>query len=95
MSLHRSSSDRVLTGVCGGIAEEYNMDPTLVRIISAVIVLCTGVGPLLYILAWLLLPEAGGISTAQQLMGGDKKSSGQGQPYGQQTQNLHNPHDLR
>ena len=57
--LRRSANDRMLAGVAGGIARYLNTDVTLVRVITAVLALCTGVGAALYLAAWLLLPEDG------------------------------------
>jgi phage shock protein C len=54
--LYRSESDKILGGVCGGIAEVYDVDPTIVRIITLLIVLGTGAGLLVYIIAWLIMP---------------------------------------
>lgn len=55
---HRSKSDRVLAGVCGGLAEYLDQDPTLVRVLTVVIILLTGgIGILAYLLLWLLTPE--------------------------------------
>ena len=56
--LYRSSENRKLCGVCGGIAEYFDMDPTVVRIIWLVLVLCCGTGLLAYIIAALLMPKA-------------------------------------
>jgi phage shock protein PspC (stress-responsive transcriptional regulator) len=54
--LYRSTNDRILGGVCGGIAEHYGWDPTLVRLGWIVLSLGGGVGILLYIIAWLIMP---------------------------------------
>lgn len=54
--LMRSTKDRILGGVCGGIAEHYGWDPTLVRLGWVVLSLAWGVGILLYIIAWLIMP---------------------------------------
>lgn len=69
--LHRSTTDRVLAGVCGGFAETYGADPTGVRILTVVLTLFTGILPMLivYLLATVFLPEsgatpAGGVSVA-------------------------------
>ncbi|MBO7093468.1 MAG: PspC domain-containing protein [Spirochaetia bacterium] len=51
------SKDKKLCGVCGGIAEYFDMDPTVVRIIWLVLVLCCGTGLLAYIIAALLMPK--------------------------------------
>lgn len=54
--LYRSESDRMLGGVCGGIAEVYDLDPTLVRLVVLLIVLGTGAGLIVYLVAWLIMP---------------------------------------
>ena len=54
----RKSKDKKLCGVCGGIAEYFDMDPTVVRVIWLVLVLCAGTGLLAYIIAALLMPKA-------------------------------------
>jgi phage shock protein C len=55
--LYRSRSDRMLVGVCGGIAEYFNVDPTLVRIITVVVALLPGPAVIAYLIAWLIVPE--------------------------------------
>jgi len=54
--LYRSESDKILGGVCGGIAEVYDVDPTLVRLLTLFIALTTGAGVLVYLVAWLIMP---------------------------------------
>ncbi|NMI77020.1 PspC domain-containing protein [Nanohaloarchaea archaeon] len=54
--LYRSEDDKVLGGVCGGIAEKYELDPSLVRLATLVIVLTAGIGLPLYLAAWLIVP---------------------------------------
>lgn len=53
--LYRSEDDRILGGVCGGIAEAYDLDPTLVRLITVVLAF-TGAAELVYLIAWLIMP---------------------------------------
>ncbi len=57
--LTRSRDDRVIAGVCGGLARYLNMDPSVVRILTAVISLFTGVGLIAYIVAAVVVPEDG------------------------------------
>lgn len=59
--LHRSRTNRVLAGVCGGIAEHYGSDPTAVRLAAVVIGLFTGIVPMvvLYVVAAIVVPEVG------------------------------------
>lgn len=59
----RSRSDRVLAGVCGGLADYLDLDPTLVRVLWVVItIFSVGIGVVAYILLWLLAPEEGDLS---------------------------------
>ncbi|MCR5322641.1 MAG: PspC domain-containing protein [Lachnospiraceae bacterium] len=55
--LHRSITDRKIAGVCGGIAEYFNIDPTIVRVLWAVFSCMGGGGLLAYIVACLIMPE--------------------------------------
>lgn len=58
-SLTRSRDDRMLAGVCGGLAAYAGIDATIVRLaLVAAVVLGFGTGFLLYIVAWILMPEA-------------------------------------
>ena len=57
--LTRSKDDRVLAGVCGGLARYFAIDPVIVRIVALVLVFFGGAGPLLYIAAILLVPNDG------------------------------------
>jgi phage shock protein C len=56
MRLHRSSSDRMCCGVCGGIAEYLAVDPSLVRLAFVVATLWGGVGLVLYVVLAIVLP---------------------------------------
>ena len=54
--LYRSKSNRMLVGVCGGVAEYFNIDPTVVRVIWALIGF-SGTGIIAYLVAALIIPE--------------------------------------
>ncbi|HTA59830.1 MAG TPA: PspC domain-containing protein [Candidatus Baltobacteraceae bacterium] len=56
--LMRSSRDKKLGGVCAGVADYFDLDSTLVRIIWLLAVLCAGTGGLLYLILWIALPLA-------------------------------------
>ncbi|HEV2681054.1 MAG TPA: PspC domain-containing protein [Rhodanobacter sp.] len=56
--LYRSRNDRKLAGVCGGIAEYYGWDPTMVRVAWIVLTLLGGSGILIYLIMWLVMPES-------------------------------------
>ena len=55
--IHKSTKDRKIAGVCGGIAEYLNADPTVIRLAFALLVLGWGSGVLAYIACALILPE--------------------------------------
>lgn len=55
--LYRSRRERVIAGVCGGLADYFSMDPTLVRLVWLVLALGGGSGIILYLLAILVIPE--------------------------------------
>jgi len=57
--LSRSRTDRLLGGVCGGIARATGVDPLVVRVAVVALTVAGGTGALVYIAAWLLLPEEG------------------------------------
>ena len=60
--LMRSRTNRMICGVCGGIGEYLNIDPTLVRLIWALCSLArVGMGFILYIIAAIVMPEDDGI----------------------------------
>ena len=57
--LYRSNAQKMMAGVCGGIAEYFNIDATLVRLLWAVVTLCTcSVGLIAYIIAAIIIPVA-------------------------------------
>ncbi|HEX3051036.1 MAG TPA: PspC domain-containing protein [Aggregatilineaceae bacterium] len=56
--LYRSTNDRMFAGVCGGVAEYLEVDPTLVRLVFvALALLSSGAGFVLYIVLMLIVPE--------------------------------------
>jgi phage shock protein PspC (stress-responsive transcriptional regulator) len=63
--LVRSTNDRKIAGVCAGVADYFELDPVLVRVLWALAVLCAGTGFLLYIILWIVVPEGyTGVSSA-------------------------------
>jgi len=54
-----SDTDRKIAGVCGGIAEYIDIDPTIVRLVTVVLGIITGIIPFFigYILAWIIVPR--------------------------------------
>jgi phage shock protein C len=60
MPLQRSRRDRMIAGVCGGIAEWLGWDPTIVRVLYVVVSIVSVAFPglLVYLLLWLVMPKA-------------------------------------
>jgi phage shock protein C len=54
--LYRSNSDRMIAGVCGGLADFFNIDPSVMRIIFVLFLLLGGNGLLIYLVLWLIVP---------------------------------------
>ena len=61
--LTRSKTNKIVAGVAGGIAAYTGFDLSLTRLITFLVVLLTGIGPILYIAAWIILPEEGSATT--------------------------------
>ncbi|KLO24574.1 MULTISPECIES: PspC domain-containing protein [unclassified Marinitoga] len=55
--IYRSRKDRFIGGVCGGIANYFNISSTLVRLLCFGLILADGIGIILYIIAWIIIPE--------------------------------------
>jgi len=63
-TLRRSRRQRLLTGVCGGIGEFAGVDPNIIRLVLALFVFFSGgTAILLYVIAWLVMPEEDGESS--------------------------------
>jgi phage shock protein PspC (stress-responsive transcriptional regulator) len=56
-SLRRSSTNKVLAGVAGGLGEFFNIDPTIIRIIFILLTVFSGSGILIYLILWLIMPS--------------------------------------
>jgi len=66
--LYRSKQDIIIGGVCGGVGEYLNVDPTWVRLVWALASLGGGFGIVMYLIAWFIIPE-----NPYQKVGGKKK----------------------
>ena len=56
--LLRQKEERVIGGVCAGLAHYFNVDPVLVRLIFVALALVQGMGVIAYLIIWLIVPEA-------------------------------------
>lgn len=57
--LYRSRTDSMLGGVCGGLADYFRLDATLVRLLFVFFAVFTGIGILVYFILWLVVPQEG------------------------------------
>jgi phage shock protein PspC (stress-responsive transcriptional regulator) len=56
--LYRSNKDRILGGVCAGLGEHLDIDPTVIRLVWVVLTAVSmGTGIIAYVLAWIIIPE--------------------------------------
>lgn len=55
--LYRSRQNKIIAGVAGGIAEYFEIDPTIIRLLFVLLAFAEGAGILIYIIAWLIVPE--------------------------------------
>ncbi len=62
--LYRSRSDRMIWGVCGGLAEYFDLDPTIVRVIMGLLIFANGLGILAYIILAIVVPLEGSKAAA-------------------------------
>lgn len=73
-NIYRSKKNRVVAGVCGGLAEYLNIDAIIIRIIFFLIILYGGSGILLYLALWLLLPEENStLTSSKEVIDSNKK----------------------
>jgi len=56
--LYRSREEKIIGGVCGGLAEYLNVDPTLIRLALVLITLLGGAGIIAYLVLWVIVPLA-------------------------------------
>lgn len=55
--LTRDTDNKMIAGVCSGIANYLNIDPTVIRLLWAIAICFFGTGALLYLIAWIIIPE--------------------------------------
>lgn len=55
--LYRSKKDSMIAGVCGGIAEYFDVDSTLIKLLAVIVALLGGAGVVVYISAWIIVPQ--------------------------------------
>lgn len=55
--LVRSTNDRKIAGVCAGLADYFDIDPIIVRVLWVLAFFCAGTGLLAYVILWIVLPQ--------------------------------------
>lgn len=55
--LYRSDQDRIIAGVCRGLGDYFDIDPLLIRIVFIILAISGGLGAILYLAAWLIIPR--------------------------------------
>ncbi len=61
--LFRLKDDRLIAGVCGGIAKYYTISPTLVRALAVFLLIANGLGGIAYVICWVAIPENAHVKT--------------------------------
>lgn len=73
--IYRSRKERILGGVCGGMGEYLNVDPVILRLLFVLLVFAGGAGVILYIVAWMIIPEgSAGAEKAPSFPTGEKST---------------------
>ncbi|MBK5203149.1 MAG: PspC domain-containing protein [Prolixibacteraceae bacterium] len=72
------SNNRVIAGVCGGLAEYFRMEVTIVRIITFILVFIYGLSIWVYIILWIIMPSRGGSNRGFFGIGGGSRGGGCG-----------------
>ncbi len=90
--LTRSPTESMIAGVCGGLAEYFNIDPVIVRLIFVLVTLTSGLGLPVYVVLWIVMPKASA-SVGQQSFQQNVQQFGQeasrfGQEFGQEAARL-------
>jgi len=67
----RSTTDKMVAGVAGGLAKYFDIDTTIVRVLFVLFALAGGPGILAYIILWIVMPEAAGAEMGGDMSGGE------------------------
>jgi phage shock protein PspC (stress-responsive transcriptional regulator) len=55
--LYRNTTNKILAGVCSGVGDYFSIDPVIIRLLWVVLTIFGGAGVLIYIIAWIIIPE--------------------------------------
>jgi phage shock protein C len=81
--LTRSTTEAMVAGVCGGLAEYFNIDPVIVRLIFVLVTLTSGLGIPVYFVLWIIMPRANA-AKRQNLQQGFEEFSQEASRFGQE-----------
>ncbi|MCL4804237.1 MAG: PspC domain-containing protein [Anaerolineae bacterium] len=66
--LLRSENDKMIAGVCGGLASYLGIDPVLVRLAFVILLLASGIGFAIYIILWIVMPTASAVDAEVRIL---------------------------
>lgn len=55
--IYRSRTNSMIAGVCGGLGEYLNVDPTILRVVAVLLIFADGIGVLAYLIGWVVIPR--------------------------------------
>ncbi len=82
--LTRSTTETMIAGVSGGLAEYFNIDPVIVRLIFVLVTLTSGLGIPVYLVLWMIMPKAGAAAPRQNFQQGFQDFSQDATRFGQE-----------
>jgi phage shock protein C len=82
--LTRSTTETMIAGVCGGLAEYFNIDPVIVRLIFVLVTLTSGLGIPVYFVLWIIMPKAGATTPRQNIQQGFEEFGQDASRFGQE-----------
>jgi phage shock protein C len=82
--LTRSTTESMVAGVCGGLAEYFSIDPVIVRLIFVLVTLTSGLGVPVYILLWIIMPKGSQAQSQQSFEQGVKQFGQEASRLGQE-----------
>lgn len=86
--LHRSQTDRLLAGVCGGLSEYLGIDSNLIRLFFILAGLATGIGFAVYLIMWVIVPYEGAVGSADAAQTGAQEIALRAQTVGEEMRDI-------
>jgi phage shock protein PspC (stress-responsive transcriptional regulator) len=86
--MYRDPDNRIIGGVCGGLAAYWRVDPTIVRLIFVLLAIFGMAGVLIYLILWIILPEAQTVAQKLEMRGERVNLSSMGEFFRQEFENV-------